>query len=254
MTSTIPKIIHLCWLSGDPYPESIEKCIGSWKSMMPDYKIVLWDADRFSKINNRFAKEAFANRKWAFAADYIRLHALYNHGGIYLDSDVRVFKRFDNFLSYGFFSGIEYFKPTNYIAIEAAIMGSVRGHPFIKECLDLYSNIPFVRDDGLFDETTITVRMAQLAEDKWGFLRSPKRQILRGNMLLCSPVTFTNPSGEFSKSKTYALHLCNGSWREGKDGIVSRFFQFVLKYYRNPISVIENLYKKLYIKVVKHFF
>lgn len=253
MTQSIPKKIHLCWLSGDPYPETINRCIESWKSIMPDYEIILWNKDRFEEINNRFAKEAFENRKWAFAADYIRLYALYNYGGIYLDSDVRVFKKFDDFLAYGFFSGIEYFKPTNYIAIEAAVMGSVKGHPFVKECLDLYSNISFVKDDGVFDETTITVRMAELASRKWGFLRSPKPQKLKDNMFLCSPVTFTNPSGQFSKSKTYALHLCNGSWRDEKPSKIFRFFDFVLKYHKNPILAIENLYKKIYIKIVKFF-
>ena len=29
----IPKVIHYCWLSGDPYPENIQKCISSWKKM-----------------------------------------------------------------------------------------------------------------------------------------------------------------------------------------------------------------------------
>ena len=33
----IPKIIHLCWLSGDPFPKEIQKCIDSWKEHLPDY-------------------------------------------------------------------------------------------------------------------------------------------------------------------------------------------------------------------------
>lgn len=27
----IPKVIHFCWLSNDPFPLSIQKCIDSWK-------------------------------------------------------------------------------------------------------------------------------------------------------------------------------------------------------------------------------
>lgn len=100
----IPKMIHLCWLSGDPYPATIAKCINSWKQVMPDYKIMLWDKKRFeSEIDNRFAKEALEQRKWAFVADYIRLYALHKYGGIYLDSDVRVYKSFDPFLVMAFF-------------------------------------------------------------------------------------------------------------------------------------------------------
>lgn len=43
----IPKIIHFCWMSGDPYPEKIKKCINSWKEKLPDYEIRLWDANSF---------------------------------------------------------------------------------------------------------------------------------------------------------------------------------------------------------------
>ena len=33
----IPKIIHLCWLSGDPYPRKIQDCLDSWKKHLPSY-------------------------------------------------------------------------------------------------------------------------------------------------------------------------------------------------------------------------
>ena len=36
----IPKLIHLCWLSGDPYPPKIQFCIDSWKKHLPDYEIM----------------------------------------------------------------------------------------------------------------------------------------------------------------------------------------------------------------------
>ena len=51
--SKIPKIIHLCWLSGDPYPPTIARCIDSWNQVMPDYEIMLWDKLRFvNEIDN----------------------------------------------------------------------------------------------------------------------------------------------------------------------------------------------------------
>ena len=86
----IPKQIHLCWLSGDPYPAKIEKCLASWKKHLPDYEVVLWDTERFDLESVPWVKQAFEAKKYAFAADYIRFYALYNYGGIYLDSDVEV--------------------------------------------------------------------------------------------------------------------------------------------------------------------
>ena len=47
-----------------------------------------------------FIKEAFKAKKYAFCADYIRIYAFYTMGGIYLDSDVFVYKAFDPFLKH----------------------------------------------------------------------------------------------------------------------------------------------------------
>ena len=103
----IPKIIHLCWLSGDPYPRKIQDCLDSWKKHLPSYEIILWDTKRFNIHEVPWVEQAFNTKKYAFAADYIRLYALYHHGGIYLDSDVEILKSLDNFLELPYFVGAE---------------------------------------------------------------------------------------------------------------------------------------------------
>ena len=35
----IPKVIHLCWFSNDPYPVEIKVCLDTWKCLMPDYVV-----------------------------------------------------------------------------------------------------------------------------------------------------------------------------------------------------------------------
>ena len=72
---------------------------------MPDYEIVEWGNDEFQRIKNEYAEQAFNNRKWAFVSDYIRLHALYHEGGIYLDSAVEVVEKMDFFFRDDFFNG-----------------------------------------------------------------------------------------------------------------------------------------------------
>ena len=104
----IPKIIHFCWLSGEKYPELVQKCISSWKKTMPDFQIICWTTENFDINSNTFVREAVACKKWAFASDYIRLYALYHYGGIYIDSDVFVFKSFEPFLANRAFSSVEY--------------------------------------------------------------------------------------------------------------------------------------------------
>ena len=166
----IPKKIHYCWLSGDPLPRNIRKCIDTWRRIMPDYELKLWDTKAFDITSVPFVEEACRKRKWAFAADYIRMYALYTEGGIYLDSDVKVTKRFDDLLGFSFMSSLEY-HPTQAdkdgawdmidadghrikdgfvsgIMIQAAVMGAEAGCPFVKDVLDWYGQQSFINPDG----------------------------------------------------------------------------------------------------------
>ena len=60
----IPKKIHYCWLSNDPFPEKIQMCMASWKKVMPDYEWKLWNTETFDiEQSVPYVKEAFANRK-----------------------------------------------------------------------------------------------------------------------------------------------------------------------------------------------
>ena len=38
----------------------------------------------------------------------VRMWAMYQYGGIYMDTDIQVLKRFDEFLNYRFFTAMEY--------------------------------------------------------------------------------------------------------------------------------------------------
>lgn len=73
----IPKVIHLCWFSGDEYPDIIKKCIDSWRRVLPDFEIKIWTKEMALETNILYVKEAISVRKWAFAADVIRLWAVY---------------------------------------------------------------------------------------------------------------------------------------------------------------------------------
>ena len=95
----IPKIIHYCWLSNDPIPQKLKECMETWKEKLPDYEFILWNFDRFDKNSSIWVQQAFDNKKYAFAADYIRLFAIYNYGGIYMDMDIEVLKDFESLLN-----------------------------------------------------------------------------------------------------------------------------------------------------------
>lgn len=207
----IPKIIHYCWFSNDKKPETIVRCINSWKQHLPEYEIKCWDASCFDNIESKFANEAFRNRKWAFASDYVRLYALYTEGGIYLDSDVMVYGSIDSLLENDFFSGLEMRdKEHSQIYLEAAIMGACKGNPFIRQCLDKYDNRSFIKEDGSFDLTPIPTIVSEILEEKYGWIRKDCTQSI-GGMTVYSTDIIANTNCD--KKKTVKLyHLNNRSW------------------------------------------
>lgn len=143
----IPKIIHYCWLSNDPIPNDLQKYISTWKKVLYDYEFMKWDFNRFPKISSDWVSDAFDNKKYAFAADYIRLYAVYTYGGIYLDMDVEVLKKFDDFLKLKTMLCWQ----NQWPGLELAAFGAEKGSKWIKDCLDFYDHRHFIKADGSFN-------------------------------------------------------------------------------------------------------
>lgn len=217
----IPKIIHLCWLSGDPYPQKIQRCLDSWKVHLPDYEVMLWDCNRFDLKSSPWVEQAFAARKYAFAADYIRMFALYNYGGIYLDSDVEVLKSFDEFLELPYFVGAE-----NAGTIEAAIIGAEKGCDWIKACLDYYLDREFVKEDGQMDirmlpeimnETIQKLKPVYVLPSGSSIAELKKKEKDMQDRVYVLPCEYFSPKVFDSRQvilapQTYAIHHYQNSW------------------------------------------
>jgi hypothetical protein len=225
VTTRIPRIIHYCWLSGDPKPEIVQSCMESWQRHLPDYEIVCWDKNRFDVESVAFVKQACEARKWAFAADYIRLHALFHHGGVYLDSDVRVFKSFDPFLHHAAFSSVE-FHPEMFnesikkgstagLGIEAAVIGAEKHHPWIEHLLDYYTDKKFINDPDFYDNFIVSGIIADLSAASFGFTFRPIYQVMDHDVHLYPPDVFSRIGPE--NPVRYSSHLLAGSWRAPRE-------------------------------------
>ena len=160
-----------------------------------------------------FTRDALANKKWAFVSDYVRLYALYHEGGIYLDSDVRAFGKLDELLDNDFFSGLEMRdKEHTQVYLEAAIMGATPGHPFVKECLELYQNRSFIKEDGTLDLTPIPTILSEVLEHKYAWKREDKTQHLADGITIYATDTIANTNCKRTRSvKLY--HFNSRSWQ-----------------------------------------
>ncbi len=158
----IPKIIHFCWLSGDKYPDIIEKCTNTWKEKLSDYEFVLWDTNKFNIEDSLWVKQAFETKKYAFAADYIRLYAVYNYGGIYMDTDIEVLKNFDDLLNLPYFIGSE-----GGGIVEAGIFGAEKNTDWVGDCLKYYDGKTFIKPDETLDIRPLPrIMMEQITKTK----------------------------------------------------------------------------------------
>lgn len=195
----IPKIIHYCWLSGEPFSELTQKCMASWKFFLPDYEFVFWDLSKINQIKNVWVESAVAAKKWAFAADYVRLYALYNYGGIYLDCDVEVLKSFDDLLNRPYFLGRESHKNV----IEAAVMGCESGASWVAAAMAWYENRLF--DVSKLNDPNIAIPVIL------------NKVLANNGSLEVFPSCYFSPkdnrTGRLNiNSHSYCIHHFNGEW------------------------------------------
>ena len=206
----IPKKIHYCWFGGNPLPELVQKCIASWKKFCPDYEIIEWNETNFDINCCNYVKEAYQAKKWAYVSDYARLKILYEHGGLYLDTDVELIKPIEPIVSKGNFMGRE----ENLKVNPGLIAGSSSNDSFYKELLDGYSSRCFVKENGEFDFTTI-VEYTTSFFVRYGLEDKNEIQVIKNIILY--PKDYFCPldysSGELILTEnTYSIHHYTASW------------------------------------------
>lgn len=241
---SIPKVIHYCWFGGNPLPKSAQKCINSWKKYCPDYEIIQWNEENFDFSENRYAREAYEQKKWAFVSDYARLKIIYEYGGIYLDTDVELIKSFDPLLSHDGFMG---FQDKTQVASGLGF-GACKHHPIIRKMLQDYDDIPFIREDGSLDTTACPRRNTQALLTEGLLLEYPEVQNLHG--IYIYPPEYFCPidylTGIRRKTKnTYSIHHFDASWQTKEQ----RRHDFI-KRLRAWKSIIQSTLKR-FCKLVK---
>lgn len=230
----IPRRIHYCWFSGEPFPPDVERCIHSWHEYMPEYEYILWDTKRlFEEFGPEISlfpcwlRESIEVQKWAFAADFIRVYAVYKYGGIYLDTDCLIHSSLDTFLSNRLFIGREDSpRVTHFFYVEVWLtshcFGAEVGHPFLLQNLDYYKERHFVTCDApqldnylRFDMRLLPEIQARIAM-RFGYdISAYSEQIQQlSEGIMVYPALFFGKSGKAVKyeSGIYVIHLCLGNW------------------------------------------
>lgn len=213
---TIPKIVHYCWFGGKPLPEDLQKCVDSW-SKLEGYQVMRWDESNCSFDENEFVRRTYAEKQLGFIGDYYRLKAVYEYGGIYLDTDVKVVKSFDNLLQYPAF--------LNFIfdcSVGSAIIGARPGNPLIKSLLDMYDATVFGKNDSgrVFEWKDGKLVVDGYATSNYYYTyyilkHYPQFKLNNKFQNLGDFVIYPKELFEIGTltGRHYAVHLCAGEWR-----------------------------------------
>lgn len=225
----IPKIIHYCWFGGKPIPAAYINYIDSWKRIMPKYEIQEWNETNFDVGCIPFCREAYEAGKFAYVSDYARLKILYEHGGVYLDTDVEVIKSFDDILNVGPFFAFE--KHTQGLA-EDAILVNVglgfaceKGNPIIKEIMSYYETNHYLLPNGNVKQIPIVYIVTDVLK-KHGLRISDKPILIDGNFTVYPwdyfcPMEYLSSKLEITNN-TRTIHHYTATWMSLLDRIIMR--------------------------------
>ncbi len=211
----IPKKIHYCWFGRGEKPKLAKKCICSWEKYCLDYEIIEWNEDNFDINMNGYTKWCYENRKYAFLSDYVRLWVVYQHGGLYFDTDVELKRNPDFLLDNEAFFGFE----NNQIVATGLGFGSVPGGIILENMLSEY--------EPLLDGKSGTIGCPILNTQallKLGLKTNGEYQELPCGVIY--PKQYFNPyestTGRLEMTKnTVSIHWYTGSWLTWKQRLRS---------------------------------
>ena len=219
----IPKIIHYCWFGGNPLPPQLKECVDSWKKL-DGYQIIEWNESNCSFDENEFVRRAYKERKFAFISDFYRLKGIYEYGGIYLDTDVKVFRDFDPLLNYPVF--------LNFIfdcAVGSAVIGAEPKSQFIKNLLQMYEDTVFVQKNdntngNIFDQRDGNLYVNEFVTNNYYFTyyilkHYPHFKLNNKFQNLGDFVIYPKEYFEIGSllNRQYTIHYCAGVWRVKND-------------------------------------
>lgn len=222
---SIPKIIHFCWYGQKEHPAFVDECINTWKKELPDYQIMCWDESNCSFDENEFIRVAYQNKKWAFVSDYYRLKALKEYGGIYLDTDVKVYRSLDSLLNYP--------AVLNFIfdcVVGSAVIAAEKNNKLISEFLDMYENVSFGKTTNgcKFQKEGKKIILADFETNNYFFTyhileKYPDFKLNNKFQEFKEFVIFPKEYFETGTmmNKQYTIHHCTGSWyaKKTKSGL-----------------------------------
>ena len=213
----IPKVIHYCWFGENPIPDHYKRWMESWNRFCPDYEIKEWNETNYDISKNKYMLQAYESKKWGFVPDYARLDIIYEHGGVYLDTDIELVANIDDFL---YQKGFICFESETRINCGMGF-GAIKGLEIIWKMREDYDKRVFRKENGELDLTPSPDLQTAFLE-KNGLNRNGEYQNVKG--LTVFPQKIMGGKNLFTRKievfpYTRAIHHFDGSWLEANQRI-----------------------------------
>lgn len=207
----IPKRFIRVWVGHKPIPDLYEDWWGSFQRIHPDYELVTIRDKSEVNVPDNLQQIISECDTYAGQSDVIRMLALHQLGGIYVDTDVLCLKSFEQLRQ----QGMPFLGQRSGKAFEIAVMGSPANHPAFRTLIDtlptwyeqhkdraasvktgpaFYSSVLFGRPDVLHIPKRVFY--------PWDGYQGPKRA--KRDELFANPAKFP--------SSLLCAHYSKGSW------------------------------------------
>ncbi len=235
----IEKKIYYVWMGNGRKPDIFYKCLDSWKKNLTGFEIIEINEKNFNVDEhlkkNRFFRECYQRKLWAYVSDYMRVHFMYENSGVYVDTDMEIVKDITPLIENrktGFFIGYE-----DERHISVGIFGCKKNSKILKDIIEFYE-----KDIWNMPLWTIPKIFTYIFEKNYN-LTEKRENILEGGEIIIYPKEYFYPYGfkekfskECIKKDTYGIHWWNDSWGSLK----SRLF-LESKHLKGIFKIIKKL-------------
>ncbi|MCA9401523.1 MAG: hypothetical protein KC713_07835 [Candidatus Omnitrophica bacterium] len=228
--SKIPKIIHYCRFGKQRKSVLFVKCQKSWRIHLEGYQLKEWNETNIPH-DEPYVKKALQEKQYSRLSNFIRLYALQQEGGIYLDTDIEVIRPFDELHDLECFLGFQLEEKQSHW-LNNCVIGARKGHAFITRNLEHLVR-SCMTDNVLHPQPQLTTEtLLEMGLKEYG------TQTIGGVTLLPKEYFFPYFMNEKFHpdqitDKTYCIHHWEASWVDPADlhrnyGISKKFLMKVI--------------------------
>ncbi len=205
----IPPTIHYCWFGGGGQSRRLRRCRASWQKVLPDYQVKEWNETN-SPLDNRYTRAAYDKKLWSRLSNYVRLHAVYTEGGIYLDTDIEVIRSLTPLRHDKCFVGFQQAEAHD-DWINSAVLGAQPGHHFLQRCMDLTVKLFATEGEFYRGPAIATAVLKEMGLSAYGLQEVGEVTVYPAEYFYPYP-WFGKYSPDCITENTYCIHHWAGSW------------------------------------------